>query len=98
MKQRLYWLLESICFIPLMKGYETLSVLHNCICANLPGYKECVCSVSSSYYYYCYYSFFLSFFLPPKVYPTHFSATTERKSMKLHMYSIGGQNQASELL
>jgi uncharacterized membrane protein len=27
----------------------------------------------------------LSFFLPPKVYPTHFSATTERKSMKLHM-------------
>ena len=26
----------------------------------------------------------LSFFLPPKVYPTHFSATTERKSMKLH--------------
>ena len=28
--------------------------------------------------------FFLSFFLPPKVYPTHFSATTERKSMKLH--------------
>jgi hypothetical protein len=27
---------------------------------------------------------FLSFFFPPKVYPTHFSATTERKSMKLH--------------
>jgi hypothetical protein len=26
----------------------------------------------------------LSFFLPPKVYPTHFSATSERKSMKLH--------------
>jgi hypothetical protein len=26
----------------------------------------------------------ISFFLPPKVYPTHFSATTERKSMKLH--------------
>ena len=26
----------------------------------------------------------LSFFLPPKVYPTHFSATTEWKSMKLH--------------
>jgi hypothetical protein len=26
----------------------------------------------------------LSFFLLPKVYPTHFSATTERKSMKLH--------------
>jgi hypothetical protein len=29
--------------------------------------------------------FFLSFFfLLPKVYPIHFSATTERKSMKLH--------------
>jgi hypothetical protein len=41
----------------------------------------CVCSVSS--YYYSYYSS-SSFFLPPKVYPTHFSATTERKSMKLH--------------
>ena len=27
---------------------------------------------------------FLSFFPPPKVYPTHFSATTERRSMKLH--------------
>ena len=27
---------------------------------------------------------FFFFFLPPKVYPTHFSATTERKSMKLH--------------
>jgi hypothetical protein len=26
---------------------------------------------------------FFFFFLPPKVYPTHFSATTERKSMKL---------------
>jgi hypothetical protein len=26
----------------------------------------------------------ISFFLPPKVYPTHFSATTEQKSMKLH--------------
>ena len=25
-----------------------------------------------------------SFFLPPKVYSTHFSATTERKSMELH--------------
>jgi hypothetical protein len=30
------------------------------------------------------YSSSSSFFLPPKVYPTHFSATTERKSMKLH--------------
>jgi hypothetical protein len=29
-------------------------------------------------------SFFLSFFLLPKVYPTHFSTTTEWKSMKLH--------------
>ena len=29
-------------------------------------------------------SFFLSFFLPPKVYPTHFSVFTEWKSMKLH--------------
>jgi hypothetical protein len=29
-------------------------------------------------------SFFLYFFLPPNVYPTHFSATTERKSMKLN--------------
>ena len=29
-------------------------------------------------------SFF--FFLPPKVYPTHFSATNERKSMKIHRY------------
>jgi uncharacterized ion transporter superfamily protein YfcC len=26
----------------------------------------------------------LSFFLPPKVYPTHFSATIEQKSIKLH--------------
>ena len=26
----------------------------------------------------------LSFFLPPKVYLTHFSATTEQNSMKLH--------------
>jgi hypothetical protein len=26
----------------------------------------------------------LSFFLPPKVYPTYFSATTEWKSMKFH--------------
>ena len=26
----------------------------------------------------------LSFFLPPKVYPTHFSVFTERKSMKFH--------------
>jgi hypothetical protein len=43
----------------------------------------CVCSVSSYYYFYYYYSS-SSFFLPPKVYPTHFSATTERKSMKLH--------------
>jgi hypothetical protein len=34
-----------------------------------------------SYYYYYYSS---SFFLLPKVYPTHFSATTDRKSMKLH--------------
>ena len=44
----------------------------------------CVCSVSSSsYYYQFYYSSSSSFFLSPKVYPTHFSATTERKSMKL---------------
>jgi hypothetical protein len=28
--------------------------------------------------------FFLSFSLPPKVYLTHFSPTTERKSMKFH--------------
>jgi hypothetical protein len=38
--------------------------------------KLSVCSVS-------YYSSSSSFFLPPKVYPTHFSATTEWKSMKL---------------
>jgi hypothetical protein len=33
-------------------------------------------------------SFFLSFFLPPKVYPTHFSENTERKSMKLHSVDV----------
>ena len=36
------------------------------------------------FFFFFFLSFFLSFFLPPKVYPTHFSATTERKSMKLH--------------
>ena len=46
----------------------------------------CVCSVSSSSYYYYYYSSSSSFFLPPKVYPTHVSATTVRKSMKLHRH------------
>ena len=35
-------------------------------------------TIKPSYYYSS------SFFLPPKVCPTHFSATTERKSMKLH--------------
>ena len=41
--------------------------------------------------------FFLSFFLPPKFCPTHFSATIERKSMKLHR-NVKHYQQISKLL
>ena len=45
---------------------------------------ETYCSVSYYYYSYSYYYSSSSFFLLPKVYPTHFSAITEWKSMKHH--------------
>jgi hypothetical protein len=38
---------------------------------------------SSSFFLIMLFNYSSSFFLPPKVYPIHFSATTKRKSMKL---------------
>jgi hypothetical protein len=45
---------------------------------------DILCLLRFLLFFFFFLSFFIYFFLPPKVYPTHFSATTERKSMKLN--------------